>query len=282
MIYARNSSLNRAFTLTELLVVIVVIAILAALLLGVLGKAKGRAQASICLNNNRQLVLAWQMYAHDNADRLVNNYGRKQMYSEYIRKDFHNWVNSFVDLTLDEQNTNQIYISNGLLFPYTGGSVSIYKCPTDKDLSPAQRGAGWSRRIRTYSLNGFLGPQVLEKVDLTASGRNPFFKQYRQFLKLGEIPNPAQIVVFVDEQPDSLGDSMFWINNDGWSDIPGTYHNRACEYSYADGHAAPRTWRSATIPSKVNFTADRHWHPTDQAGLEDRNWLIEHSSAPAE
>lgn len=59
------------FTLIELLVVIAIIAILAALLLPGLASAQKRAQQATCLSSQRQLALAWVMYADENSDMVV-------------------------------------------------------------------------------------------------------------------------------------------------------------------------------------------------------------------
>src|SRR5688572_30799523 len=65
--------MKRAFTLIELLVVIAIIAILAGLLLPAMARAKEQGRTVICLNNQKQLHLAWQLYA-DDTERLARNW----------------------------------------------------------------------------------------------------------------------------------------------------------------------------------------------------------------
>src|ERR1017187_8085631 len=86
----RNS--GPAFTLIELLVVIAIIAILAALLLPALIKSKLKAQGIQCMNNHRQLALAWRMYAEDNNDVLVyasDDPGDPQVNWQVLRSEEH-------------------------------------------------------------------------------------------------------------------------------------------------------------------------------------------------
>jgi prepilin-type N-terminal cleavage/methylation domain-containing protein/prepilin-type processing-associated H-X9-DG protein len=239
---ARSGDESRAgFTLIELLVVIAIIAVLAAMLLPALAKARQKAQGIGCLNNTRQLAVAWQMYAHDNNDRLVNN--RTIDGTEDARTN--NWVADVMGYSAQE-DTNTTLLKVGLLAPQVAQNIGIYHCPADHSMTTEADGRQYLR-VRSVSMNAFVGPY-----DTPGS---PVLSGWAQFLRLSAIRNPSLVFVFLDESPQTINDGWYVFCNDGptgdlWSDMPASYHNGACGFSFADGHSEIKRWlvRSTIVP----------------------------------
>lgn len=266
---------NAAFTLVELLVVVAVLGILMSLLLPSLARAKGKAQTTACMNNQRQLGLAWLMYAHENRDRLAYNLGGLQRES-VAPNDSRNWVNGVMSWELESDNTNYSLILDSSLAPFTSKTARLYKCPSDQALSDIQRSAGWKERTRSYSMNAMVG----NAGDLSTTGFNLNNPHYKQFFALTEIPKPSSIFVFIDEHPDSINDGYFLVKPAyalaEWIDLPGSSHNDGAVLSFADGHMEPRSWKDPE--TKADPEPDAAALPRSMTNRNDHSWLFERST----
>lgn len=275
---------GRGFTLIELLVVAAIIAIIASLVLPALARAKARAQGSFCLNNVRQLGVAWMIYADDHDGVLAYNLGRSGRLSASVMpatgaQMSDNWVNNVLDWELHPDNTNAAAVVESGIGPYAGKSAAVYRCPSDNVVSEVQRNVGWSGRVRSYSMNAMVG----DAGSFTAGGFNVNNTNYVQFFKAVSIPHPSEIFVFLDEHPDSIDDGYF-LNSDGdsspkWTDLPASYHDGGANFSFADGHAEFHRWHNASTKQPARAYGINPALPmpiTD--GTEDFSWVLSRMS----
>jgi prepilin-type N-terminal cleavage/methylation domain-containing protein/prepilin-type processing-associated H-X9-DG protein len=271
-----NDRARRGFTLLELLVVIALIAALAALLLPTLNRARAKAQGYQSVNNSRQLLLAWILYSDDFNGRLAYNLGGPAGGKDPASKTNLNWVNNNLTWELDSDNTNTATLTEASLGPYASKVASIYRCPTDRILSQRQQEAGWTARVRSYSMNAMVG----NAGELSGDGVNKNNPKYVQFFRITDIPLPAEIFVFVEEHADSINDGYFLnqFYTNVWIDLPSSDHNGAAPFAFADGHAQLQRWMDAStkqpqLPDMVEF-------PVTLLNSEttDLNWVMRHTS----
>jgi len=300
----RRGAGTGGFTLIELLVVIAIIAILAAMILPALQKAKERAQGVYCMNNTRQIMQAWQVYASENNDYLApndfysGNGAPPQAYFGPSKKQL-NWVGGGMDnVAGNHEATNLTMLTTwAALGPYNP-NPGTYHCPSD--ISVVQ---GIGERVRSVSMNSAVGTiwntaqnpaplkgDALGSTWLTGgwSGTWPNNSAWQTFNKLPGIRRPSDLWVILDENPYSINDPSFCValgqpdssGNPTYKsqiiDIPGSYHNNGCGMAFADGHSEIHRWLGSVIQSA---TADNQpIKSSDTASLADLFWLQVHTT----
>lgn len=244
---------SRAFTLIELLVVIAIIAILLAILMPALNRVKEQGKRATCLNNLRQLTLAWMMYADQNDDNLVNGdtgeYSIHQNETPWVLADWRSGMT-------DRQKIDAI--KNGALWPYIK-DLRPYKCPTVHEIV---RSNERESIYRTYSASDAMNCKDWPSMNA------------KMIKKRMDIDNPAFRMVFLDDGgtiTSALGGWTVYVTDERWWDPPPIRHGDGSTFSFADGHSEYHKWED---PRTIEF--GKRVPPTafseNQPGNEDIQW----------
>ena len=204
---------TKAFTLIELLVVIAIIAILMAIIMPALRAVRDQAKRVHCVSNVKTLSLGWFMYQDENDGDLVPGH-----------TDPGNWVLRPPDNSTIEQKKDAL--RGGLLFPYVGKAVDVYRCPADdRDKNPEQF------TFRSFSIAG------------GANGED--WSGYTEAKKYTDLKRPATRYIFVEEIDPRGYNVGSWQMNPGpktWVDPVAMWHNKQSTLGFADGHAEMHRW----------------------------------------
>jgi prepilin-type processing-associated H-X9-DG protein len=254
-------------------VVIAIIAILAALLLPALARSKDKARTVLCLNHQKQLHMAGQMYS-TNHRKLPRNWD----YGGGPPPPPDNWTGGGMSYETPVQSRPLSDATNSALLvdenrtqlaPYLK-TAAVFKCPSDQ--SYAIRNGVQHSRVRSYSMNGYGGES--SRTDLAAL----HFYKVEDFTR----PGPSATFVFLDEHEDSINDGFFLVTYRaswafGWNDVPSSRHGRGANFVFADGHAERHKWRDKRTVQPI--TRNRLFGLNQPNNL-DVFWVVDHATAP--
>jgi prepilin-type N-terminal cleavage/methylation domain-containing protein/prepilin-type processing-associated H-X9-DG protein len=197
---------KRGFTLIELLVVIAIIALLMGILMPALNRVKEMGQRASCLNNLRQLALAWTMYADENDNEIM-----------YANTHYQNaWVQWEPNYDEDEKIQS---ILDGAMYPYCP-NLKLYKCPR-----------GVKGEVVTYCIFDYMnGHDEIEGSTLAP------------LTKITQIRGASSQLVFLDEGLLTPSSFTVYYYHEMWWDQITARHGQGTTFSFADGHSEYWKW----------------------------------------
>lgn len=241
------------FTLLELTAVVAIIVVLVSLLVAALNQTKEKALRISCMDNLKQLQLAWEMYTDDHEGLLpLNQTANGPAHHRIPNRG--NSSNSWVVGTprMDRSTMN---LQRGSLFQYVK-SAAPYRCPMDGSHVDGHPGI---QRTRSYSMNAYLGGDDV----------------FNPATRYSELDRPGNTFVFIEEHEQSLWESSFMVIPsikpgkvrasasplNSWLSTPSDRHEQGCNISFADGHIeywrwySPKSAESSKLSSSSSFRA---------------------------
>ena len=269
-----------AFTLVELLVVLAIIGILAAILLPTFSRARAKAQTVVCMNNLKQLTIAFHSYVTDSGDRIMANhaavgagsidgpgwvagimsYENDPYIPSFGKTEATNWVL----FATGNESTRTTYFnvprSYGSIGPYAK-NPKIYKCPSDESYSIFD--GVKEQRVRSYTISPAMNSPSFGGI---AGNR---------MVLLSQVRDASRMLVFLDEHEDTIDTTTFRETARGnyglWSSLPASRHSGGGTLSYVDGHVELRKWKDPQTLVPVQ----RKFRPVSlQTDNQDRKWLL--------
>jgi prepilin-type N-terminal cleavage/methylation domain-containing protein/prepilin-type processing-associated H-X9-DG protein len=225
---------KKGFTLIELLVVIAIIAMLLAIIMPALRKAKLMAQCAYCLSNLKGMARAWNSYAMNNKEMLVNGGA-----SRTVNPTTHTWVEAPENAAETYPGDNAMAMTDeerglqkGLLFPYVE-NTKAYHCPSDGSSSLfGGLGGSW---VNSYSVPGLM------------NGENSTDPKCAK--RFSDIIQPGLKAIFLentDERGWVIGSWLMDVKPPQWTgDRIAIWHGKQSNISFADGHAEKHPWVDA-------------------------------------
>jgi prepilin-type N-terminal cleavage/methylation domain-containing protein/prepilin-type processing-associated H-X9-DG protein len=265
----RDQKARDGFTLIELLVVVAIIAILASLLVPALAQGKAQGRRAYCINNFRQLHLAWHLYIDDNDGHLPYN---DIAIGAGTYETSPNWVAGYISLQNDwKDNTNvwNLVSSYGAVGRYLR-DPKIFRCPDDH--STARISLKAYPRVRSVMMSEFMGTQI-------GQDPNQNLDAYYPTIAYIAARTPIEMgCVFIDTHEDSMGCGMFKFAAPplaGWENVPTSRHSGAATISFSDGHVVCHRWLDSRTRVSVTHT---NLEGLYQAGNRDIDWLQERAT----